>query len=51
MPSKPSIAEGFEPWIFNFYREALKALQKAEVPFLLGGAYALACHTGVVRHT
>jgi len=26
-------------------------LQNAQVPFLVGGAYALACHSGVVRHT
>jgi hypothetical protein len=26
-------------------------LQQAQVPFLVGGAYALARHTGIVRHT
>lgn len=42
---------GLDPRIYAFYREALTALQQARVPFLVGGAYALACHTGVVRHT
>jgi hypothetical protein len=42
---------GLEPRIYAFYREALTVLQQAQVPFLIGGAYALACHTGVVRHT
>jgi hypothetical protein len=42
---------GLDPRIHAFYREALTALQQAQVAFLLGGAYALAAHTGVVRHT
>jgi Uncharacterised nucleotidyltransferase len=42
---------GLDPRIYAFYREALTALQRAQMPFLIGGAYALACHTGVVRHT
>jgi hypothetical protein len=42
---------GLDPRIYAFYREALTALQQAQVPFLVGGAYALASHTGVVRHT
>jgi hypothetical protein len=33
------------------YRRAVRLLTEAEVPFLLGGAYALAHHTGIVRHT
>src|SRR5262249_36493306 len=36
---------------YRFFCEALRALQNAQVPFLVGGAYALACHSGVVRHT
>lgn len=35
----------------QFYRDALQELLKAEIPFLVGGAYALAVHTGVVRFT
>jgi hypothetical protein len=34
-----------------FYRDAVRAVAEAGVPFLLGGAYALAHYTGVVRHT
>jgi hypothetical protein len=33
------------------YRRAVHALRDAEQPFLIGGAYALAFYTGVVRHT
>jgi hypothetical protein len=43
--------DDLEPRVYKFYYEALNALQQAQVPFLVGGAYALACHTGVVRHT
>ena len=35
----------------TFYRQALLALQAAQVPFLVGGAYALAHYTGITRHT
>lgn len=34
-----------------FYREALACLNRSGVPFLLGGAYALAHYTGVIRRT
>lgn len=33
------------------YRRAVQLLTDADVPFLLGGAYAFAHYTGVVRHT
>ncbi|HYO50727.1 MAG TPA: hypothetical protein VEW94_12825, partial [Chloroflexia bacterium] len=35
----------------EFYRRVLSVLMGAEVPFLLGGAYALYCYTGVSRDT
>jgi hypothetical protein len=35
----------------TFYRQSMQALTESGVPFLLGGAYALAVYTGVVRHT
>jgi hypothetical protein len=35
----------------EFYQESIRLLNRAEVPFLVGGAYALAERTGVVRHT
>jgi hypothetical protein len=34
-----------------FYASAMKVLLDAEVPFLVGGAYALAPLTGIERHT
>jgi hypothetical protein len=33
------------------YRRAMKALTEEGVPFFVGGAYALAHHSGIVRHT
>jgi hypothetical protein len=35
----------------DFYCRAMQALQDAGVPFLVGGAYAFARYTGIVRHT
>jgi nucleotidyltransferase DUF2204 len=35
----------------RFYREVLKTLQDARIPFMVGGAYALAYYTGVMRDT
>ena len=35
----------------SFYRDAMRVLLDADVPFLLGGAYALALYTGIERHT
>jgi hypothetical protein len=37
--------------LYGFYGIALAALCKANIPFLVGGAYALAHYTGIVRHT
>jgi hypothetical protein len=34
-----------------FYRRVLEVLEAARVPFLVGGAYAFARYTGIVRHT
>ena len=45
--SPPSLA----PETADFYREALAALDEAGVPVLVGGAYAYARYTGIVRHT
>jgi hypothetical protein len=33
------------------YREALSALSKAQIPFLVGGAFGLESYTGLVRRT
>lgn len=35
----------------DFYRDAMRILQEAHVPFLVGGAYAFARYTGIERHT
>src|SRR5688572_19617519 len=35
----------------NFYRAGAQALFDANVPFLVGGAYALGSATGIERHT
>lgn len=40
-----------DPRRHAFYRHVLTALLDAEVPFLLGGAYALQHYTGTVRDT
>jgi hypothetical protein len=46
-----AVTVGFEPEAQEFYRHAIQTLKKAKVPFLLGGAYAFQCYTGLVRHT
>jgi hypothetical protein len=43
--------EDLEPQTMRFYRGALAALRKADVPVLVGGAYALNHYAGIVRHT
>src|SRR4051794_7904920 len=35
----------------DFYRDAMRLLTEAKVPFLVGGAYAFAIYTGIDRHT
>jgi hypothetical protein len=34
-----------------FYRRVLELLQESRIPFLVGGGYAFAHHTGIDRHT
>lgn len=43
--------DDIEPDGAAFYRAALRHLLDAEVEFLVGGAYALEAHTGIVRRT
>jgi hypothetical protein len=40
-----------DPQTQAFYRRMLAALEDARIPFLIGGAYALAHYTGIERHT
>jgi hypothetical protein len=35
----------------DFYRESMRSLREAGVPFLIGGAYALCAYTGISRKT
>lgn len=39
------------PEAVSFYHDAQHSLREAGIPYLVGGAYALAHYTGVVRHT
>ena len=39
------------PETLEFYRRVMIGLRGARVPFLVGGAYAFARYTGIVRHT
>jgi hypothetical protein len=47
----PSLEEEVAPHTAGFYRSALQALVDARVPFLVGGAFAHACFTGIRRNT
>lgn len=47
----PSLEEEVAPGTAAFYRRALKVLATAGVPFLVGGAFAHACFTGIRRST
>ena len=42
---------GLNPGTRDFYVRTLAVLNEAGVPFLVGGAYALATHAGIERHT
>jgi len=47
----PSLEEEVMPETAAFYRAVLRALNEAEIPFLVGGAFAHACFTGIRRST
>ncbi|MCC2633559.1 MAG: hypothetical protein K0S48_1445 [Ramlibacter sp.] len=51
MPLAPSLEDEVAPHTAAFYRRALRVLAEAEVPFLVGGAFAHACYTGIRRST
>ena len=40
-----------EPKTIQFYLNALEILEATGIRFAVGGAYALACYAGIVRHT
>lgn len=50
-PLAPSLEDEVLPETAAFYRRALQALTDAQVPFLVGGAFAHACYTGIRRST
>ena len=50
-PIAASLDEDVAPETAAFYRRALQVLVEAEVPFLVGGAFAHACFTGIRRST
>jgi hypothetical protein len=51
MPAPVKGHEALEPEARDFYRRVLRLLMSGGVPHLIGGAYALAHHTGIERDT
>lgn len=51
IPLAPSLEEEVAPATADFYRRALRVLADAGIPFLVGGAFAHACFTGIRRST
>lgn len=51
MTEVPGTASGLSQEEAAFYRRAMRLLQDADVPFLVGGAYAFEDYTGIARHT
>jgi len=47
----PSLEDEVAPETAAFYRRALKVLNDAQIPYLVGGAFAHACFTGIRRST
>ena len=47
----PSLEEEVATPTANFYRRVLGLLAREQVPFLVGGAFAHACYTGIRRST
>lgn len=46
-----SLAKHLDKSAFDFYSNALIVIQESGIPFMVGGAYALAAYTGIHRHT
>jgi predicted nucleotidyltransferase len=51
LPIAASLEDEVPPETAAFYRRALRVLVDAAVPFLIGGAFAHACFTGIRRST
>jgi hypothetical protein len=51
MSATGKVQAGLTPETAGFYRHVMQILRRENVPFMVGGAYALARYTGIVRHT
>lgn len=51
MSSAERAEEIVEPEAQSFYCHTLRVLQEANIPFLVGGAFAFGHYTGIIRHT
>jgi hypothetical protein len=51
VPDTHPLYDPDDPVAIECYRGAIRTLREARVPFLVGGAYAFARYTGIVRHT
>lgn len=49
MPADSTAQDGLDPATRAFYRHALERLRESQVPFLVGGGYALERYTGFTR--
>lgn len=49
-PASPA-SNGIDPDTASFYRKVLQTMNASRVPFVVGGAYAFNCYTGINRHT
>ncbi|MBA2664231.1 MAG: nucleotidyltransferase [Bradymonadaceae bacterium] len=49
--STDALATELRPQAADFYRQVLEILQREQLPFLVGGAFALTCYTDVCRYT
>lgn len=47
----PAGATMLDPVSRDFYQSAIRYLRRDSIPFLVGGAYSFARHTGLERHT
>jgi hypothetical protein len=47
----PRNHERIEPESAEFFRRAMRIAEEQEIPFLVGGAYALEVYAGISRHT
>jgi hypothetical protein len=51
LPHEPEDVPALEPATAAFYCHTAALLIEAQIPFLIGGAYAIAHYTGIARHT